>query len=92
MRSGGADVTDMVKLSWAQFQGEVDLAFIECRSLESEVGIFSRSATEKSIENAGQNSVKPDENVGGASIAGRLGLSGGQLPLIHLPGISSQWK
>ncbi|MGC2125418.1 MAG: hypothetical protein WA652_21445 [Xanthobacteraceae bacterium] len=84
----GADVTDMVKLSWAQFQGEVDLAFIECRSLESEVGIFSRSATEKSIENAGQNSVKPDENVGGASIAGPLTLSGGQFGLIHLHGIS----
>lgn len=84
----GANVTDMVKLSWAQFQGEVDLAFIKCRSLESEVGIFSRPVIEKTIENAGQKSIKPDENVGGATIAGRITLSGGEFGLIHLHGIS----
>ncbi len=84
----GADVTDMVKLSWAQFQGEVDLAFIKCRSLESEVGIFSRPASEKTIENAGQKSVKPHETVGGASITGPVTLSGGNFGLVHLHGIS----
>ena len=83
----GANVTDMVKLSWAQFQGEVDLAFITCRSLESEVGIFSRPA-QKTMANAGQKSIKPAENVGGASIAGRITLSGGSFGLIHLHGIS----
>jgi hypothetical protein len=83
----GANVTDMVKLSWAQFQGEVDLAFITCRSLESEVGIFSRPA-QKTMANAGQKSIKPAENVGGASIAGRITLSGGNFGLIHLHGIS----
>jgi hypothetical protein len=83
----GADVTDMVKLSWAEFQGEVDLAFMKCRSLESEVGIFSRPAQETK-SNAGQTSVKPEENIGGASIDGRMTLSGGDFGLIHLHGIS----
>ncbi len=83
----GADVIDMVKLSWAQFGGEVDLAFIKCRSLESEVGIFSRPATETKA-NAGQKSIKLDENVGGASITGPITLSGGNFGLIHLHGIS----
>ncbi len=84
----GAEVTDMVKLAWARFEGEVDLAFIKCRSLESEAGIFALPVGEARVANVSQKTIRSDEAFGGATIKGAITLSGGKFGLVHLHGIS----
>jgi hypothetical protein len=84
----GTKVTDMVNLAWAKFEGEVNLAFVKCRSLESGAGIFARPPGKKRISTAKQQSILPEETFDGARIDGPLTLSGGDFGLIHLHGIS----
>jgi hypothetical protein len=84
----GAKVTDMVNLAWAKFEGEVNLAFVKCRSLESDAGIFARPPGKKRTSTANPKSILPEETFDGARIDGPLTLSGGDFGLIHLHGIS----
>jgi hypothetical protein len=86
----GAAVSDTIKLAWARFEGEVDLAYIRCRVLESGADIFGRSEDEKvdkkdSIET---KNINAQEKFGGAEIKGALTLSGGQFGLVHLYGLN----
>ena len=79
----GSKVTDMVNLAWSRFEGDVNLAFVKCRSLESDAEVLVRPPDEI-IEKSG----KRIRNYPGATINGALILSGGSFGLIHLFGIS----
>jgi hypothetical protein len=84
----GAEVTELVRLAWARFAGELDLAFIKCRVLNSEAGFFARRLDEPAPGNVSQKTIAPNEGFGGARIEGPVTLSGGEFGLIHLYGVS----
>jgi hypothetical protein len=84
----GAEVTELVRLGWARFAGELDLAFIKCRVLISEAGFFARRPDEPAPGNISQKTIAPNEGFGGAKIEGPVTLSGGEFGLIHLYGVS----
>ena len=83
----GAEVTDLVKLGCARFEGELDLAFIKCRGLTSEADIYVCRQDERNVGATNQTSIAERETFGGARIDGVLTLSGGEFGLIHLHGI-----
>ena len=83
----GAEVTDLVKLGCARFEGELDLAFIKCRGLTSDADIYVCRPDERNVGATHQTSIAGNETFGGARIDGVLTLSGGEFGLIHLHGI-----
>jgi hypothetical protein len=86
----GTDVTDLVDLAWARFEGELDLSFIKCRGLNSDAAIFvcRKDEGESPASGANQKSIAAGESFGGARVDGRITLSGGEFGLIHLSGIT----
>jgi hypothetical protein len=84
----GAEVTEVVNLSCAVFIGDADLSNVKCRGLGSQAGFYAQAQGPSAQPIADQNTVAANENFGGAVIEGSLTLSGGDLGLIHLHGIS----
>lgn len=83
----GAEVTDLVRLAWARFEGELDLSFIKCRGLSSEAQIYRCRKDERAGGRTDRGSVAARETFGGVTIEGPITLSGGKFGLIHLHGI-----
>jgi hypothetical protein len=80
----GVEVTDLIRLAWARFEGGLDLSFVKCRGLHSMAGIFA-GRKDETVEN--QIGIAKDECFRGARIDGPITLSGGEFGLIHLFGV-----